>query len=184
VDNNFNYKNIEPWKDKYGGVIWAVIEIEKGTIIKNELDCENDMIIPVRALHKKYKYIFNYGFISKTWAEDNDPIDVAIISREPITPKSVLACRVVGVIKTIDDGEQDDKIIAVPIYQSGGKEQPRKVNWKKLLKFFSRYKYPFQKGTVIQGVGDENEALKIIQKASDVYNQKFFGGKNQWNGKC
>ena len=171
--NNYNYKGIEPWKDKHGGVIYTVVEITKGTLVKNELDCVNNIVIPVRALHKKFKYIFNYGFISKTWAADNDPMDVAVICKEKILPKSVLACKVVGVIKTVDDGEQDDKIIAVPVYQSGGKDQPRAVNMKKLIKFFSRYKYPFQSGTLIQGVGGEDEALKIIQTAADAYQEKF-----------
>jgi inorganic pyrophosphatase len=176
MQNNFNYKNIDTWKDKFGGVVFAVIEITKGTTLKNELDCLSNMLIPVRALHKKYKYIFNYGFINQTYADDNDPMDIAIVCKEKLPPKSVLPCRVVGVIKTIDDNEQDDKIIAVPVYQSGGKEQPRKINMKRLIKYFSKYKYPLQKGTVIQGVGNEDEALSLIQKAADKYQQKFRGG--------
>jgi len=176
MQNNFNYKDIDTWKDKFGGIIYAVVEITKGTVVKNELDCARDMLIPVRAIHKKYKYIFNYGFISQTYADDNDPMDVAVICKEKLLPKSVLPCRVVGVVKTVDDGEQDDKIIAVPIYQSGGKEQPRKVNLKRIVKFFSRYKYPLQKGTVIQGIGGEDEALKLIREASDKYQEKLGKG--------
>ena len=171
----FNYKDIDTWKDKSGGVVNAVVEITKGTLVKNELDCRMDILIPVRVLHKKYKYIFNYGFINKTCADDGDPMDIAVICNERLLPKSVLPCRVIGVIKTVDDEEQDDKIIAVPVYQRGGKDLPRKANMKKLLKFFSKYKYPNQMGTVIQGAGGEDEALDIIQKAEDIYNQNFVG---------
>ena len=173
MNNDFNYKNISTWTDKSGGVVYAVIEITKGTVVKNELDCRTGILVPVRALHKKYKYIFNYGFINKTYAGDGDPMDIAVICKEKLPPKSVLPCKVVGVIKTIDDGERDDKIIAVPVYKSAGKEQPRKVRMKTLLKFFAKYKYPYQRGTVIQGVGDEGEALEIIQNSEEIYQQKF-----------
>lgn len=178
MQNNFNYKNIDTWKDRFGGVVNAVVEITKGTVIKNELDCKTGILIPVKILHKKYKYKFNYGFINQTYADDNDPVDIAVVCRERLLPKSVLPCRVVGVIKTVDKDEQDDKIIAVPIYKTGGKSYSKKVNIKRLLRFFSKYKYPNQKGTVVQGAGDEDEALEIIQKAEKAYQAKFSVGGN------
>lgn len=181
MENAYNYKDVEAWKDKAGGVINAVIEITKGTVVKNELDCRSGTLTPVRALHRRYKYIFNYGFISKTCAEDNDPMDVAVVCKERLVPGSVLPCRVVGVVKTVDNGERDDKILAVPIYLSGGREPNRKINLRKIERFFAAYKYPFQKGTVVEGRGGEDEALERIAEAARIYAAKF--DKGEENGK-
>jgi inorganic pyrophosphatase len=66
-----------------------------------------------RILYSSVVYPHNYGFIPRTLCEDNDPIDVLVIMQEPVLPGCFLRARAIGLMPMIDQGEKDDKIIAV-----------------------------------------------------------------------
>ena len=92
----------------------AVIEIPKGSSSKYELDKETGFLKLDRILHTATHYPESYGFIPRTLAQDNDPLDVLVLCSENIEPLSLVRCYPVGVIHMVDGGEDDEKIIAIP----------------------------------------------------------------------
>ena len=96
-------------------LIRVLVECEKGSVHKYEYDPRGVLTV-VRDLNKKYKYPYNYGCIPNTLAGDNDPLDVIIISNESFVPTTVLNCQVIGMIKMIDNGEEDNKILCIPSF--------------------------------------------------------------------
>ena len=85
----------------------AVIEISKGSKKKYELDKETGLIILDRVLYTSTHYPANYGFIPRTLASDNDPLDVLVICQEDLEPMSLVNCYPIGVIKMVDNEEQE-----------------------------------------------------------------------------
>ncbi|KAK1288534.1 Soluble inorganic pyrophosphatase [Acorus calamus] len=107
-----------PWHDLEIGISayythWKVVEISKGSKVKYELDKKTGMIKVDRVLYSSVVYPHNYGFIPRTLCEDNDPLDVLILMQEPVLPGCFLRARAIGLMPMIDQGEKDDKIIAV-----------------------------------------------------------------------
>lgn len=107
-----------PWHDLEIGpgapaVFNVVVEITKGSKVKYELDKKTGLIKVDRVLYSSVVYPHNYGFIPRTLCEDNDPIDVLVLMQEPVIPGSFLRARAIGLMPMIDQGEKDDKIIAV-----------------------------------------------------------------------
>jgi inorganic pyrophosphatase len=107
-----------PWHDLEIGpeapeVFNCVVEIGKGSKVKYELDKKSGLIKVDRILYSSVVYPHNYGFIPRTLCEDNDPIDVLVIMQEPVIPGCFLRARAIGLMPMIDQGEKDDKIIAV-----------------------------------------------------------------------
>ena len=92
----------------------AVIEIEKGSKMKYELDKETGLLLLDRILFTSTHYPASYGFIPRTLADDGDPMDVLILTSEPLLPLSLVRCYPIGVITMNDNGAMDEKIIAIP----------------------------------------------------------------------
>lgn len=92
----------------------AVIEIPKGSKIKYELDKETGLIKLDRILYTSTHYPANYGLIPRTYADDGDPLDVLLLCSETLYPMTLVRCYPIGVIRMIDSGRHDDKIIAIP----------------------------------------------------------------------
>ena len=88
----------------------AVIEIQKGGKNKYELDKETGLIILDRILYTSTHYPANYGFIPRTYGDDNDPLDVLVLCSEALIPLSLVRCYPIGVISMIDNGKNDEKI--------------------------------------------------------------------------
>ena len=86
----------------------AVIEISKGGKNKYELDKETGMLRLDRVLYTSTHYPANYGFIPKTYAEDNDPLDVLVLCSEQIMPMTLVECRPIGILYMIDEEDKDD----------------------------------------------------------------------------
>ena len=93
---------------------FAVIEIEKGSKVKYELDKETGMLMLDRVLYTSTHYPASYGFIPRTYADDGDPLDVLVLCSEPIIPMSLVQVYPFGVISMVDNGRNDEKIIAIP----------------------------------------------------------------------
>ncbi len=94
--------------------IYVVVEIPQGSGIKYEVDKETGLVFVDRFLFTAMYYPFNYGFIPQTLADDGDPVDVLVISREPVVPGSVIRCRPIGILEMRDEEGVDTKVIAVP----------------------------------------------------------------------
>ena len=92
----------------------AVIEIPKGSNKKYELDKSTGYIILDRILYTSTHYPMNYGFIPKTYSEDGDPLDCLVLCSEALDPLVMVRCYPIGMIKMIDQGKLDEKIICIP----------------------------------------------------------------------
>ena len=92
----------------------ACIEIPKGGKNKYEMDKETGLLCLDRVLYTSTHYPANYGFIPRTYASDNDPLDVLVLCQESIVPMTLVRCYPIGVINMIDNDMEDEKIIAIP----------------------------------------------------------------------
>ena len=156
----------------------AVIEIEKGSKKKYELDKETGHLILDRILYTSTHYPTNYGLIPRTYADDNDPLDVLLLCSEAIQPLSLVRCYPIGVIIMEDQGHLDEKIIAIPFEDPNYNtykdvsDLPKHV-FEEMQHFFSVYKNLEGKETVVDEVRNADAAKEIIQKALDAYIDKF-----------
>jgi len=156
----------------------AVIEITKGGKNKYELDKETGMLRLDRVLYTATHYPANYGFIPRTYAEDNDPLDVLVLCQEKIVSLTLVDCYPIGVLKMIDGEEEDEKIIAVakqdPFLNcyNDVTELPSHIS-SEIIHFFEVYKQLEGKQTMVDKILGRDEAEKIINKCIDNYNKKF-----------
>ena len=163
----------------------AVIEISKGSKMKYELDKPTGLLKLDRILYTSTHYPANYGFIPLTYADDDDPLDVLVICSEEIVPLTLVKCYPIGVIKMIDSGRLDEKIIAIPfsdpyynVYNSIY-ELPRHV-FDEMCHFFTVYKQLENKDTAVDNLGDREEAMEIIRSTLNRYqkNRELLMAKN------
>jgi len=94
-------------------IVNGIIEIPKHTRAKYELDKESGLLKLDRVLYSSVYYPANYGFIPQTYCDDHDPLDILILSQITIVPMCIVSAKVLGVMRMMDGGEHDDKIIAV-----------------------------------------------------------------------
>lgn len=156
----------------------AVVEIPKGGKSKYELDKSTGFLMLDRVLFSSTQYPLNYGFIPRTYAEDDDPLDVLIICTEVLVPLSLVRCYPVGVISMQDNGKRDDKIIAVPYadpiyndYKDIG-QFPKHLA-PEIKHFFEVYKQLENKETVVNETHGAVEAFQILQRAIERYRKVF-----------
>ncbi len=97
-----------------GADFYTVIEIPAGSITKYEVDADTGHVFVDRYMSMPVVYPANYGSIPSSLGGDGDPLDALVLSREPIAPGALVKVRAIGVLAMIDDGETDDKIVAVP----------------------------------------------------------------------
>lgn len=171
------WHNISPSRITPGDFI-AVIEIEKGSKNKYELDKETGHIILDRILYTSTHYPANYGFIPRTYADDGDPLDVLVLCSEVIHPLSLVRCYPIGMMTMLDQGKMDEKIIAIPFNDptyneyKNISELPGHI-FSEMRHFFSVYKSLENKDTVVDEEQGPDAARKAIQLALDAYIEKF-----------
>ncbi len=156
----------------------AIVEISAGTRNKYEVDKETGMLMLDRVIFSSVMYPADYGFIPQTHWEDGDPLDVLILSRYPIQPLTIVPCRPIGVMQMIDDGEEDDKIIAVvssdPNYNSFNNLQDLPEHLLLEIKhFFEVYKDLQKKKVTVERFLGREDAERIIQKSFTLYDDKM-----------
>ena len=156
----------------------CVVEITKGSKKKYELDKESGYLILDRILHTSTHYPANYGFIPRTYGEDNDPLDVLILCSEQIEPMTLVRAYPIGVISMIDNGRNDEKIIAIPFSDPNYNmykdisELPSHV-FDEMRHFFTVYKNLENKTTAVNEVSNRDVAVQVIEKAINDYVEKF-----------
>jgi inorganic pyrophosphatase len=156
----------------------CVIEISKGSKKKYELDKESGYLILDRILHTSTHYPANYGFIPRTYGDDNDPLDVLLLCSEQIEPMTLVRAYPIGMISMIDNGRNDEKIIAIPFNDPNYNmykdisELPSHV-FEEMRHFFTVYKNLENKTTAVNEVSNGEVAIEVINKAIDDYVEKF-----------
>lgn len=156
----------------------CVIEITKGSKKKYELDKETGCLMLDRILYTSTRYPANYGFIPRTYGDDNDPLDVLLLCSEEIEPLCLVRAYPIGVISMIDNGRNDEKIIAIP-FNDPNYNQYKSINdlpvhiFDEMKHFFQVYKNLENKETAVNEVSDHDTAVKIINEAIDRYVETF-----------
>ena len=156
----------------------AVIEIPKGSRCKYELDKYTGLLRLDRVLYTSTHYPANYGFIPRTYADDGDPLDVLVLCNEPIQPLTLVRVYPIGVMRMLDDGHIDDKIIAIP-FKDPSYNNIRSIDelpahiFDEIMHFFKVYKQLENKQTDVKELYDREEAEKIVEKAIDDYVATF-----------
>ncbi len=160
----------------------AVIEIPKGSNCKYELDKYTGLLRLDRVLYTSTHYPANYGFIPRTYADDGDPLDVLVLCAESIHPLTLVRVFPIGVMRMIDGGAIDDKIIAIPFSDPSYNkiksidELPAHI-FDEIMHFFTVYKQLENKQTAVKELFSSKEAIEITEAAIAAYNDKFCSEK-------
>lgn len=173
---------MNPWHDiKPGNVpkqFNVIIEIPKGSKNKYELDPKTGLLFLDRALYSPVYYPGDYGFIPQTWWYDGDPLDVLVLSTNPVYPLTLLKARPIGVIQMIDNRQKDHKILAVPLNDPNFREIRKlsdlpKHRLEEIRHFFNIYKELQKIKCKVAKFQGKKEAEKTILKAVDYYKKKI-----------
>jgi inorganic pyrophosphatase len=174
---------IHPWRDLAPGKhppdsVTAVIEIPARSRNKYELDKSSGLLRLDRVLYSAVHYPGDYGFIPRTLHEDGDPCDILVLLNEPTFPGCQIDARPIGVLKMLDRGVPDDKILAVPCNDPFYSEYfdiadiPQHY-LKEVQHFFHIYKD--LEGRRVQTVGWEKSdtAMRVITESIDRYEETY-----------
>lgn len=172
-----------PWHETSVGdnppeFINGIIEISTGMRTKYEVDKETGLLKLDRVLYSAVYYPANYGFIPQTLGDDHDPLDIMILCREPIQPLCLVPARVIGVMRMIDQGLGDEKILAVADNDANTKHlkdiSELENHFKLELKeFFESYKKLENKVVTVPDFQDKQTAMALIQKAIVTYRETY-----------
>ena len=175
---------IHPWHDMSPGKqppesVTAVIEIPRGSRNKYELDKKTGLMKLDRVLYSAVHYPGDYGLIPRTLHEDGDPLDILVRINEPTFPGCQIECRPIGVLRMLDKGEPDDKILAVPTDDPFHEEYfdvadiPQHY-LKEVEHFFHIYKDLEGKRVQILGWEKSEVAMRIIMESIARYAEKYY----------
>lgn len=159
-------------------IVSSIIEIPMGSKCKYELDKESGLLVLDRILFSAVHYPANYGFIPRTIADDNDPLDILVICSVEVDPLCIIEAKVIGVMHMVDNEEQDEKIIsvakndmAVNYINDINELPPHKMT--ELKRFFEDYKKLEHKNVVVNEFLGKESAYEIINKSLGKYKEKF-----------
>lgn len=148
----------------------VVVEIPEKSRNKYEYDKSLDIFRLDRALHSPIFYPGDYGFVPQTLALDDDPLDVLILTIEPTFVGCLVVARPIGLLKMLDEGKEDDKILAVPVGEPSfeGIHNYTQIfphTIRKIQHFFETYKLLEGKKTSTQGWEDAAAARRVVQES-------------------
>ncbi|MGE0787472.1 MAG: inorganic diphosphatase [Sandaracinaceae bacterium] len=180
---------VHPWHDLPNPIadaaeaINVVIEIPKGSKVKYELDKPSGLLKVDRVLYSSVHYPANYGFLPRSYCDDKDPLDVLVLSNEPVHPLSMMRARAIGAMRMIDQGQQDDKIIAVHVHDPAFEEYTDIAGlpghtMREIKRFFEDYKTLENKSVKIDELMGREQAVKVVREALELYQKE----ENQLRG--
>lgn len=156
----------------------VIVEIPKGSKNKYEIDKETGLIALDRALHTAQDYPFDYGFVPQTLWDDEDALDVVLLTTSPLFPGILVNARPIAIMHMTDSGEGDDKVIAVPVSDPRWTEVKdlndiNKHTLKEMEHFFTTYKKIQEKVVEVSGFEGVNAAHQAVLKSIRLYKEKF-----------
>ncbi|GIL69887.1 hypothetical protein Vretimale_10093 [Volvox reticuliferus] len=172
-----------PWHDLHPGneapnVVNCVIEIPRGSKVKYELDKDTGLCFVDRILYSSVVYPHNYGFVPKTLCEDGDPLDVLVLMQEPVVPMCFLRAKPIGVMQMLDQGERDDKLIAVHAddpefkgFTDINQLPPHRLA--EIKRFFEDYKKNEHKEVIVDDFLGSEEAKKVVKDSLNLYQEHY-----------
>jgi inorganic pyrophosphatase len=177
---------LHPWHGAHYGenapeIVNAMIEIPQGSRAKYELDKDTGLLRLDRVIYSSFHYPVNYGFIPQTLGDDKDPLDILVICSLPVQPLCLIEARIIGVMQMIDQGDADDKIIAVAAtdpsvnYITSLDEMPKHF-FNELRHFFEEYKALENKSVKVEEFQDKQVAYGILKDAIDLYAETYKRG--------
>ncbi len=177
---------LHPWHgadygDQAPAHVNALIEIPQGSRTKYEIDKKTGLLKMDRVIYSSFHYPVNYGFIPKTLGEDHDPLDILVICSQDIQPLCLVEATVIGNMQMMDNGEKDDKIIAVATHDPS-------VNYEDvnelpehflavLRNYFEQYKVLENKVVLIDEFQSKDTAYAVINAAIERYRNEFPNAK-------
>ncbi|MFG0295716.1 MAG: inorganic diphosphatase [Maioricimonas sp. JB045] len=171
-----------PWHDVTPGEnlpreFTVVVEIPSGSKVKYELDKQTGMLRMDRLLYSAVHYPANYGFIPQTYAEDDDPLDVLVITQERVAPLTLVRARTIGLMTMVDSGKRDHKILAValddPEYNTFHEASDLPVHRLAMLRrFFQDYKTLEGKAFEVDEFQPAEASLPVIESALSDYSER------------
>jgi inorganic pyrophosphatase len=160
-------------------IVEAIIEIPMGTQNKYEVDKGKNRIKLNRVLYSKMTYPAEYGFIDKTLAEDGDPLDILVLATTKTFPGCIVDARVIGYLDMIDNGDHDQKILAVVdadrrFEDINELEDIKDLQLREIKLFFTNYKIlePGHNVEVLE-YHSKTEAIDLIEKFRKAYNKEM-----------
>lgn len=182
--NNFNpWHQVTPQTEQ-SDVVKGIIEIPKGNRAKYELDKESGLLRLDRVLYSSMYYPHNYGFIPQSYCDDHDPLDILILSQIEVVPLCIAEAKVIGVMRMLDNGEADDKIIAVVMgdpsvnHYEDISELPQHMTIE-IMSFLRITPNSKIKPVVVEKFFDKKTALKIMEDSFTMY-KKHYGELHKW----
>jgi len=159
----------------------TIIEINKGSKNKYEIDKATGLIALDRVSYTTQDFPFDYGFVPQTLWDDDDALDVVVLTTHPLLPGILVRVRPVALMNMIDSGDADDKIIGVPV------DDPRfeqvkdlgdlnKHTLKEIEHFYSTYKKLQNKEVLVKGFKGAVQARKAFERGLMLY-KKIYGKK-------
>lgn len=186
ISMNKHVNSFNPWHHvspghTLPGIVNGIIEIPKGTRAKYEMDKDSGLLRLDRVLYSAMYYPANYGFIPQSYCGDKDPLDILVLSQIDFVPMCIVPAKVIGVMRMLDNGDADDKIIAV----AQGDPSVSHINdiselpahfISELRSFFEDYKKLEKKSVVVEDFLDQKTAIRILEESFELY-QELFGNK-------
>ena len=185
--------SFNPWHhvthdyDVSAGVVNGIIEIPKGTRAKYELDKTNGLLRLDRVLYSSVYYPANYGFIPQSFGDDKDPLDILILSQIEVVPLCIVPAKIIGVMRMLDNGEADDKIVAVSEgdpsvnHYNDISDLPQHIVTE-IMSFFEDYKKLENKSVVVEKMFGKDVATKILEDSLELYKQHYGSLHNYFFG--
>ena len=156
----------------------VIIENPRGSKNKYEIDKETGLLALDRVLHTAQDFPVDYGFVPKTLWDDGDAVDAILLSTYPFVPGILIKTRPIALVKMIDSGENDYKILGVPVGDPRWSSvrdlaDVNKHTLKEIEHFFTTYKQIQKKEVIIEGFGTAADAQEAFERGKKLYQEKF-----------
>lgn len=154
----------------------GLVEIPKGSRAKYEVDKESGLLRLDRVIYSSMHYPTNYGFIPQSYCGDRDPLDILVLTSEVIVPLCIVPAKVIGVMRMIDSGDTDDKIIAVcagdpSVNHIQDISELPEHTFLELRNFFEEYKKLEKKHVVVADFLNREKAMQIVEESFKAYDE-------------